>query len=151
MKTAKLFILIVSVIILVGCAPLSTAEQGTIKPTEPPSQASETPTSTPDPCTGWVCTIEGTVYAGEAKPGNELVGVMVKLDQFSYCSPTKGEQEVVTGEDGGFAFEVFLHDTDGFKFEAVFDGYMLGKARFGGFDCLYCACQPVEIVLMPAE
>ena len=91
------------------------------------------------------------MYAGTAEVGNALSGVVVSLSQASHCSPTRGEQEAVTGEDGTFSFEVFLHDTDGFYFKVELDGYQEGVTSFGGFDCLYCACEPVEIVLQPVE
>jgi hypothetical protein len=91
------------------------------------------------------------VYEGENIPGNELGGVLVNLSQFSYCSPTRGEYELVTGEDGTFAFEVFLHDTDSFNFKVELDGYQTWEHAFGGFDCLYCSCPPVEIVLQPEK
>jgi hypothetical protein len=93
--------------------------------------------------------IEGMVYEGEAILGNEMGGVLVNLSQISYCSPTMGEQEAVTGEDGTFAFEVYLHDTDSFNFKVELDGYQTWEYAFGGFDCLYCSCPPVEIVLQP--
>lgn len=119
--------------------------------TTSPTETSETKTYTPSPdsCTGWNCTLTGVVYAGSANPGNELEGVEVELLQASYCSPTKGEQVALTDSDGIFTFEVFLHDTDGFNFTVELEGYEPAKAKFGGFDCLYCACEPVEIVLQP--
>jgi hypothetical protein len=89
------------------------------------------------------------VYDGTASPGSELAGVLVQLSQASYCSPTRGEQETITDEGGNFAFEVFLHDTDGFNFRVELEGYEAVKTSFGGFDCLFCSCQPVEIVLQP--
>jgi hypothetical protein len=89
------------------------------------------------------------VYAGEANPGSELAGILVELNQYSNCSPTRGEQETITDEGGNFTFEVFLHDTDGFNFRVELEGYELAKTSFGGFDCVFCACQPVEIVLQP--
>jgi len=124
--------------------------------TTPPPQASQTPTQkistptfTPTSCTGWNCTIEGVVYAGEVASGNELGGALVALSQFSYCSPTQGEQETVTDEDGIFTFEVYLHDTDSFHFKVELDGYLPAEYSFGGFDCLYCSCSSLEIVLQP--
>lgn len=148
--------ILLSPFLFIGCAsPLPTA---TVEPllTTPPPQPSETPTQTmttptftPTSCTGWHCMIEGVVYEGEVIPGNELGGILVNLSQFSYCSPTMGEHEVVTGEDGTFAFEVYLHDTDSFNVKVELDGYQTWEYAFGGFDCLYCSCPPVEIVLQP--
>jgi hypothetical protein len=148
--------LLVLALYLAGCASLPPTP--TLAPllTTPPPHSSQTPTQemtaptfTPTSCTGWSCTIEGVVYAGEAAPGNELGGAVVTLSQFSHCSPTEGEQEVVTEEDGTFAFEVYLHDTDSFHFEVDLNGYLPGEYSFGGFDCLYCSCLPLEIVLQP--
>ncbi len=117
------------------------------QPNDTPVKTSSPPTLTPDPCTGWDCTVTGVVYEGETGSGREVSGAVVKLIQTSYCSPTKGEYEVVTGEDGTFEFEVFLHDTDGFSIEVELEGYQTSEYSFGGFDCLYCSCQPIEIVL----
>lgn len=149
--------LLVLILYLTACAPPSPT--ATLAPllTTPPPVASQTPTQeevttptfTPTSCTGWNCTIEGVVYADEATPGNELGGALVTLSQFSYCSPTQGEQEVVTDADGLFTFEVYLHDTDSFHFKVELDGYLPGEYSFGGFDCLYCSCSSLEIVLQP--
>jgi hypothetical protein len=148
--------LLVLILFLAGCAspppPETLAPAPTTpppRPTDTPTQVVSTPTFTPTACTGWNCTIDGVVYVGEAVPGNELGGVLVKLSQYSNCSPTRGEQQVVTGEDGTFAFEVYLHDTDSFNFKIEVDGYQTGEYSFGGFDCLYCSCPPVEIILQP--
>jgi len=131
--------LIVFLLSLFGCVTLPPAE--TVESS--PASAS----ATPDPCTGWDCTLNGVVYEGEAGSGHEVSGAAVKLVHTSYCSPTKGEYEVVTGEDGAFEFEVFLHDTDSFRIEVEFDGYEPASHAFGGFDCLYCSCPAIEIVL----
>ena len=105
------------------------------------------PTDTPDWCIGWWCALSGVVYAGTAGPGNELEGVLVQLSHTSYCSPTRGQHEGRTGPDGRFQFDVFVHDTDTFWFEVQLDGYESVEQRIGGFDCLYCSCPAVEIVL----
>jgi len=102
-------------------------------------------------CIGWDCSLKGTVYANAAAPGNELEGVPVHLGQRSYCSPTAGDHEAVTGADGTFGFPVYLHDTDSFNLEVVVEGYQPARQTFGGFDCLYCACDPLEIVLQPVK
>ena len=146
-------LLIVSIGLISGCG--SSSETTTTPKPEATSTTSPTVTnepmiSTSDSCTGWNCTLAGVVYADSANPGNELVGVEVELLQASYCSPTKGEQVVTTNADGIFTFEVFLHDTDGFNFTVELEGYEPAKAKFGGFDCLFCACEPVEIVLEPS-
>ena len=141
MKPNLIYSLILFALFLTACA----AEPTPIEPT--PAEA----TPTPDPCTGWTCTLEGVVYLNESASGNELAGIPVNFKQVSNCSPTKGEYQAITGEDGRFSFEVFLHDTDGFVFEVNSEGNQPARVKFGGFDCLYCACDPVEIVLTPAE
>lgn len=128
-------------------APTVTHMPTTSQPTVAYTPTTSPPTFTPDFCIGWNCTITGVVYAGAASPGSELAGVLVELFQYSNCSPTRGEQETITDEGGNFTFEVFLHDTDGFNFKVELEGYELAKTSFGGFDCLFCACQPVEIVV----
>lgn len=141
LKVIQYFVrLMVFLLFLTGCA---TPHQSN----DTPVQTISPPTHTPDPCTGWDCTITGIVYEGEAGSGHEVSGAIVRLYQSSYCSPTKGEQEIVTVDDGTFKFEVFLHDTDGFRFEVELDGYEPVSHFFVGFDCLYCSCPPVEIVL----
>jgi len=106
-------------------------------------------TATPTSCLGWMCTVKGTVYVNDARQGNELPGARVKLSHFSNCSPTRGKRETVTGQDGTFVFEAYLHDTDTFRFEVEEKGYQPVRLQIGGFDCLFCSCSPVEIVLEP--
>ena len=127
--------LILAQVFLVGCAG--------------PPPTSVPATATPDPCTGWRCTLEGVVHADAASSGNALAGTLVALSHVSNCSPTRGQYETTTGPDGGFGFEVFLHDTDTFLIQVERDGYKPVRRSVGGFDCLYCACPPVEIVLEP--
>jgi hypothetical protein len=78
-----------------------------------------------------------------------MQGVPVGLHQRSYCSPTAGDQQVTTGTDGAFEFQVYLHDTDSFQIRVAAEGYETVEQTFGGFDCLFCACRPLEIVLQP--
>jgi hypothetical protein len=93
--------------------------------------------------------LEGVVYADAASPGNELVGTTVDLLHTSNCSPTRGEHQTVTGPDGQFEFGVYLHDTDSFRIEVEREGYEAFSQLMGGFDCLFCACPPIEVVLQP--
>ena len=162
-KLTFLIIFLAGILLLGGCRSspeatprptLETAPTVTYTPTTSPPSVTHTPTTspptfTPDFCIGWNCTITGVVYAETASPGSELAGVLVELNQYSNCSPTRGDQETITDEGGNFAFEVFLHDTDGFNFRVELEGYEEAKTSFGGFDCLFCACPPVEIVLQP--
>ena len=152
----------IMLICLCGCAPSDPIEASpTPEPVLPPTWAPnsiETPVVLLDPtqeflqrCTGWTCSLEGVVYANEATPGNELAGVIVLLQQVSWCSPTSGEHETVTDSDGRFGFEVYLHDTDTFWIEIAVDGYQPLRQAMGRFDCLFCACDPMEILLMPLE
>lgn len=117
----------------------------TITPAKPAASA------TPTYCVGWNCEIEGVVYLGSADPGNELEGAQVKLSQISWCSPTAGEQETQSGPNGIFAFEIYIHDTDSINMQVDLEGYQMEKVKFGGFDCLFCSCPLVEIVLEAAE
>ncbi|MGD8738567.1 MAG: hypothetical protein PVJ85_17590 [Anaerolineae bacterium] len=120
-----------------GCSPPSAVAP------DPTAAPSATPTS----CAGWNCTLEGVVYVNSPSPDTRLPGARVTLSQVSHCSPTVGKQKTRAGRDGAFQFEVYLHDTDTFWFEAQADGYEPVQQSLGGFDCLYCACPPVEIVL----
>jgi hypothetical protein len=106
-------------------------------------------TPTPTSCIGWTCTLDGVVYTRAANAGNELPGALVTLSHFSNCSPTQGKHETITGLDGTFEFEIYLHDTDTFWFEVEEEGYEPVRLTIGGFDCLFCSCPPVEIVLEP--
>ena len=130
--TGALFLLLPT-----GCSP----------PTGVTSSPDPAPTATPTSCAGWTCTLEGIVYVNSATPANRLPGAQVTLTQVSHCSPTVGDHETRTGDDGAFRFQVYLHDTDTFWFEVEEDGYEPVRQSLGGFDCLYCACPPVEIVL----
>ena len=108
-------------------------------------------TITPTLCSGWQCTLEGVVYPGSATPGKEMSGIQVSLKQVSNCSPTAGDQQALTDENGRFSFDVYLHDTDSFVFEVSEASYQLARQKIGGFDCLYCSCSPIEIILQPEE
>lgn len=128
---------------LAGCSLLKAAPTST--PTSiPPS------TGTPTSCDGWWCTVRGVVYVGEIVPGNELDNAVVKLGQFSYCSPTKGETQTITGPDGAFEFsDLFFHDTDRVWIEVGSDGAGPRQWDSKGQYCYFCTCfgEPIEIVL----
>ena len=121
----------------------SSVPNGTIGITSLPKQTSS---PTPD-CIGWSCEINGIVYSGAVEPGNELAGVAVAFYQISWCSPTAGKQETQTNSNGSFSFEVFVHDTDTYRIQIDVDGYQTAEIMMGGFDCLFCSCPLVEIVL----
>ena len=131
--------------------PVSTP----IRTRAPTPRNRPSPTNTPTmACTGWRCTIRGTVYANVAASGNELGGASVKLSQCSNCSPTKGQHQTTSGPDGTFEFsDVYFHDTDRVRIEVAYEGYELGLWDSVGLYCLYCNCfgQPIEIVLHPAS
>ena len=163
------FILVV-MSFLVGCtifeaAPTSTRTI-TLTPTDmlastntPTSAPAPTPTNvppltnTPDPCTGWWCTVRGVVYVDTIDSGNELESASVKLGQSSYCSPTHGQYQTTTGPDGAFEFsEVFFHDTDRIWIQVESEGYESTRWDSTDFYCLYCSCfgSPIEIVVHTA-
>jgi hypothetical protein len=115
--------------------------------------ASQTPTGTPDPCTGWWCDVRGVVYAEAIQSGNELQGASVKLGQSSYCSRTGGQYDTATGPDGAFEFgQLFFHDTDRVWIQVESEGYEPARWDSVDFNCLYCSCfgSPLEIVLPTA-
>jgi hypothetical protein len=134
--------------LLVSCGGSPEATPG---PTPQPALTPVLMTATPDPCVGWRCTLRGVVYVEAASSGNELAGILVELSHVSFCSPTSGEHETTTGPDGGFGFEVFVHDTDTFWIQVEQEGYEPVRQSVGGFDCLYCTCPLVEVVLEPLE
>lgn len=149
-----LMIILVSIAVLTACSaapqPLSpTAPLVTPGPTSRPTTVLSQ-TSTPDPCTGWSCALSGTVYSGTASSGQELADATVTLNHSSFCSPTTGRYTVTTQSDGKFAFQVYLHDTDSFFFRAEKAGTQPAEKKFGGFDCLYCGCNTLELVLSSA-
>ena len=108
-------------------------------------------TLTPTMCTGWHCTLEGVVYLESADPGNELADQPVTLKQISNCSSTAGEYETATDQNGHFTFDVYLHDTDSFVVNVILEGAQPAQHKLGGFDCLYCSCPPVEIILQSID
>jgi len=148
-------------LIAFALAPLLPCGCGTALPTPtrtPTLTGTPNPTGTPDPteeflfyCYGWSCYLEGVVYGGTPSPGNELEGITVRLSQYSYCSPTPAVPETTTGADGEFGFPVYVHDTDTFWIQVEMDGYGPVRQPIGGFDCLYCSCPPIEIVLQPVQ
>lgn len=135
-------------VLLVGCA---VSPEDPPQPGHEPTSTSVLATATPDPCTGWTCTVQGIVYVGAASSGNESAGTLVELKQVSFCSPTRGQHQTRTDDSGRFEFEVFIHDTDRFWIQIDQNGYAPVRRAVGGFDCLYCACPPIEIVLEPLE
>jgi hypothetical protein len=155
--------LVTGILLLPGCgggAPPPTAYPTyTAYPTHTPyptytavmvPTATSEATSTPDPCTGWRCTVKGVVYSETADSGDELQGAIVTLHQTSYCSPTRGQHRVTAGPDGRFEFsDVFFHDTDRIRIQVESEGYESAQWDSGDFNCLYCSCfgSPLEIVL----
>jgi hypothetical protein len=125
--------------LLIGCDPTSKSE---MKHTSQPP-----PIPSPTSCTGWNCTLRGTVYADEVGHSNVLENIKVKLSQMSFCSPTSGEQESITNPDGEFEFAVYIHDTDTIRIDVEDSRYEPEERIIGGFDCLSCSCSSLEIVL----
>ena len=135
-------------LLLAGCN-LNTIINGQLNEPAAPSTTPTNPMLSPTPtsCTGWNCEITGIVSAGTAESSDKLVSETVTLSQISWCSPTSGEQETQLDVDGKFSFEVYIHDTDSFNIYVDIEGYQPEKIQFGGFDCLYCKCPPIEIIL----
>ncbi|MDO9546300.1 MAG: hypothetical protein Q7J07_06075 [Pelolinea sp.] len=126
-----------------GQTSQSDASNGSVDQS-PSTERSASPTPG---CIGWSCEIDGIVYLDAAEPGNELEGIRVNFSQISWCSPTAGKQETLTDANGSFSFEVFIHDTDSYKISVDVEGYQTAEHKMGGFDCLFCYCPLVEIVL----
>lgn len=158
----QVVVCIVVALLLMGCLLIDLVSPSATS--SPVSPSTSTPTipvmqeATLDPtqeffrsCVGWECSLEGIVYAGQIAAGNEVEDIRVRLTQHSNCSPTKGEYEATTGADGEFGFQVYLHDTDTFWIEVEADGYEPIRQTIGGFDCLYCRCTPIEVVLHSVE
>jgi len=149
------------VLLLGGCAVFKTAPAtpsiAPLPPTTEPAATSgttlfpiTTPLPSPDPCTGWWCSVAGVVYAGTAHAGSELEGVTVMLHQTSYCSPTSGQHQIATGTGGSFEFgDVFFHDTDRIRIQVESEGHESFQWDSSDLSCLYCSCftDPLEIVL----
>ena len=126
-------------LLLTGCAALETTPTLTTAPSP-----------TPDPCTGWTCTVSGVVYDEATGLGNELAVATVTLQQTSYCSPTRGQHQTTTSADGTFEFDgIFFHDTDRIQIQVAAEGYE--PATWDSVDtyCFYCNCftSPLEITL----
>jgi hypothetical protein len=126
-------------------APLVTSE-----PTSGPTEVLPQP-RTPQPyCIGWWCTLSGTVYSRTATDGHELAEATVHFDQYSNCSPTSGLYTLTTNATGQFSIEVYIHDTDGFRFFADYAGEKSAGEKYGGMDCLSCSCRLEKLVIAPA-
>jgi hypothetical protein len=155
------------VFLLIGCGPFGAAPGSTptvsvTPPNEPAPTSTPVPTAegssgptltdtaTPDPCTGWWCTVTGVVYTDTVELGNVLQGASVTLEQFSNCSPSRGKQETTTGYSGTFEFDhVFFHDTDRIKIEVEAEGYEPTLWDSKDLYCFYCNCfaPPLELGL----
>jgi len=170
MKRGILFLL--SVILLTTCgtdrppeptlaptaAPVLTNIPATMeRPAEtftPTTAPTSTHTPTPLPTSvgdiGWR-KVSGVIYAGEQAPGNELAAALVTCSQFSYvprdgsCAP----YQIITGPDGAFEFDVFVHDTDRITLSADKEGYQPAESQTSGFDCVG-VCPLVNLVLEPS-
>lgn len=158
----NLVVCIAVTLLLAGCSSTDLVTPSvTLTPTSPPiwtPTLTVTPEVTFDPtqeflnsCVGWDCSMEGIVYGGKVATDNELGAITVRLTQHSNCSPTRGEYETTTGANGEFSFPVYLHDTDTFWIDVAADGYEPLRHTIGGFDCLYCRCAPIEVVLRSVE
>ena len=150
-------------LLLMGCSIFGIAPTSTIvipptlvdRSTSTPTLAHEgspapTSTATPDPCTGWWCTVKGIVYADDGQSGKELAEASLTLDHFSYCSPTKGEYRTETSLDGTFEFgEIFFHDTDRIRITIESTGYEPMFWDSKDHYCFFCSCfaSPLEILL----
>jgi len=145
--------LVLATALIITCSACEAAPTPDSAP-KPTPTTMPTSTPTPDPCTGWWCAVQGIVYADRAEAGNEVEGALVRLGQYSHCSPTSGQYETTTGLDGAFEFdELFLHDTDRIWIQVELEGYEEKEWAVGGFDCVSCSClySPVEIVLHAAS
>lgn len=148
--------ILMACLLLIGCNSLiDNPTNQTQQPSEPLAPTGTItlakPTASPTSCVGWYCEIDGVVYLGSVDSGNEMAGVPLKLSQHSWCSPTAGDQETQSGPYGTFAFEVYIHDTDSIIVKVDLEGYQPVKVKMGGFDCLYCSCPFIEIVLVNTE
>jgi len=145
-----LFIVISLSLLLAGCHLYELPGEHQSESIEPrPSIPNLSPS--PTFCTGWHCEINGTVSAEPAEPTNQLASETVTLSQISWCSPTSGKKDTQLDEDGKFSFDVYIHDTDSFNIYVDIEGYQAEKIQFGGFDCLYCHCPPIKIILEAKE
>ena len=138
---------IVVQLLLAGCVIQDAIPTTAIIATPTLTHAS---TITPDPCTGWWCTVTGVVYDETANVGNEIEGVNVTLFQTSNCSPTSGQHQTTTKIDGKFEFgEIFFHDTDRIQIQVRYEGDDSVPWDSIDYYCFYCSCfeSPVEIVL----
>jgi hypothetical protein len=162
MRNQVVVVYTVVALLMMGCLCIDLTSPSATSSPDPPSTWTPTipviPEATLDPtqeffrsCVGWDCSLEGIVYAGRVAAGNELEGITVRLTQHSNCSPTRGEYEATTGATGEFGIQVYLHDTDTFWIEVEADGYEPIRQTIGGFDCLYCSCTPIEVVLRSVE
>jgi hypothetical protein len=146
------FIMLFLSLLIAGCNLNELPDELISESIEPkPSTPNPIPSPSPTSCTGWHCEITGIISMGTAEPTNQLVSETVTLSQISWCSPTSGEQETQLDMDGRFSFEVYVHDTDSFNIYVDIEGYHPEKIQFGGFDCLYCSCPPIEIILEVEE
>lgn len=133
-KILERTLLAISIIFLMGCIP-DAGLNG--------SEATTSPTF----CTGWDCQINGVVYSGSEEEGNQLGGVTISLRHISNCSPSPEEQQIMTDDKGEFTFKVYIHDTDSFVITTEIDDYESEAIKFGGFDCLYCHCREIAVIL----
>ncbi len=102
------------------------------------SSPSATPTPTPSPRpqrTGDLGTkvVHGKVYDASVGPSTPLAGATVRYAHYSPVNPG-GSGSLVTGADGQYAFDLFLHDTDAIQFTVEAPGFRTATAYTGGYE-----------------
>jgi hypothetical protein len=121
-----------------------------IEPSQEYSTPSLTSTPTPDPCTGWTCELQGVVYTRAVEAGNELARINLTLFHSSNCSPTRGEYQTQTDENGTFSFgQIFFHDTDRVRIQINTNDTSNTVWDSVGQYCYYCSCfeEPIQLIL----
>ena len=155
-KQSAFFRLVFPTLFLFLMIPACSASSGSDQQSEMPLPTERVKplhvySPSPTSCTGWSCEIKGRLIANDSKLDTTSEFETIQLLQISNCSPTKGIQESILDHNGTFSFSVYLHDTDSFVLSAAIDGYQPEEVKFGGFDCLYCSCDPFEILISPIQ
>ena len=122
-----------------ACGGLSCSFLFLLLATAPVAAAPDaTPTPTPSPRpqrTGdlGAQVVHGKVYDASVGPSTPLAGATVRYAHYSPVNPG-GSGSLVTGADGQYAFELFLHDTDAIQFTVEAPGFRTATAYTGGYE-----------------
>lgn len=93
--------------------------------------------------------LQGRAYDASSTVMAPVSGARIEYSNFSLVNPG-AHGELVSDASGGFAFELFVHDTDtiDIRVDAVAQGFYPARVEYGGLILWYLS-DPIEVALQP--